>query len=233
MEKELGRVFTDMNFSRVTAVDSWSIDAQFLKTVGVRPMEDENVKLGEVGCFLSHRKIWTEIVENRLALTLILEDDVQFATSNGDVEEFRTQLDGFVKEFVRLDGDLLYLGRQIKESDVQCSHCRQLVKPSYSYGSYAYLLSLEGARKLLSTDVLANMIAVDEYLSLMFDENPRFDSWNLSDDDRSIFLDAYSVPLEMADVLWYMTDGTKWLLSDTEESVVINVTKSSEDCGFP
>ena len=66
-----------------------------------------NVKLGEVGCFLSHRKIWTEIVENRLALTLILEDDVQFATSNGDVEEFRTQLDGFVKEFVRLDGDLL------------------------------------------------------------------------------------------------------------------------------
>ena len=77
------------------------------------------------------------------------------------------------------------------------------------------------------------MIAVDEYLSLMFDENPRFDSWNLSDDDRSIFLDAYSVPLEMADVLWYMTDGTKWLLSDTEESVVINVTKSSEDCGFP
>ena len=77
------------------------------------------------------------------------------------------------------------------------------------------------------------MIAVDEYLSLMFDENPRFDSWNLSDDDRSILLDAYSVPLEMADVLWYMTDGTKWLLSDTEESVVINVTKSSEDCGFP
>ena len=66
-----------------------------------------NVKLGEVGCFLSHRKIWTEIVENRLALTLILEDDVQFATSNGDVEEFRTQLDDFVKEFVRLDGDLL------------------------------------------------------------------------------------------------------------------------------
>ena len=36
------------------------------------------LKRGEIGCFLSHRKAWQKIVEQKLAAAVILEDDVTF-----------------------------------------------------------------------------------------------------------------------------------------------------------
>lgn len=33
---------------------------------------------GEIGCFLSHYKIWQEIVKNEDELVMVLEDDVRF-----------------------------------------------------------------------------------------------------------------------------------------------------------
>lgn len=36
---------------------------------------------GEIGCFLSHRKAWSIIVEQRLPFAIVLEDDVMFEAS--------------------------------------------------------------------------------------------------------------------------------------------------------
>ena len=69
-----------------------------------------------------------------------------------------------------------YLGRKrleyVVESAVQGTET--LVKPGYSYWTLAYMLSKTGARKLLQGRPLSKMMAVDEYLCIMFDQHPRF-----------------------------------------------------------
>lgn len=49
-----------------------------------------------------------------------------------------------------------------------------LVQPRISYWALAYMLSNTGAKKLIQSRPLSKMIAVDEYLSLMFDQHLRF-----------------------------------------------------------
>ena len=48
-----------------------------------------------------------------------------------------------------------------------------LVRPQNSVLSLAYLLSKNGAKKLVWSRPLSKMIAVGEYLSVMFDQHPR------------------------------------------------------------
>ena len=43
-----------------------------------------------------------------------------------------------------------------------------LVKPGFSYLTTGYLLSLEGARKLVAGDPLRHLLPVDEYLPIMY-----------------------------------------------------------------
>ena len=48
-----------------------------------------------------------------------------------------------------------------------------LVKPNYSYWTLSYVLSLEGARKLLAQDPLKKFLPVDEYIPIMFDTHDK------------------------------------------------------------
>ena len=49
---------------------------------------------------------------------------------------------------------------------------QHVVKPSYTYWTLSYMLSLSGAQKLLAQKPLGKMIPVDEYLPIMFDVHP-------------------------------------------------------------
>ena len=69
-----------------------------------------------------------------------------------------------------------YLGRK-RLNDVSEPAVKEmtlLVQPGYSYWTLAYMLSKSGARKLIQAKPLSKMMAVDEYLSLMFDQHPRY-----------------------------------------------------------
>ena len=46
-----------------------------------------------------------------------------------------------------------------------------LVKPGHSWCTHAYFLTLEGAKKLISTGVLKQMMPVDDYLPLMYNKD--------------------------------------------------------------
>ena len=65
-----------------------------------------------------------------------------------------------------------YLGRKPQADDLACDDCKLLSRPGYSYWTVAYMLTAEGAKKLLNTKVLSQMIPVDEYIPMMFDQNP-------------------------------------------------------------
>lgn len=47
-------------------------------------------------------------------------------------------------------------------------------KPLYSYWTLGYLISERGARKLLDAKPLDNMLPVDEFLPIMFDQHPKY-----------------------------------------------------------
>lgn len=42
------------------------------------PYHHRQMTMGEIGCFLSHYKIWEKIVEKQQEQVLILEDDIRF-----------------------------------------------------------------------------------------------------------------------------------------------------------
>ena len=129
------------------------------------------LKLGEIGCFLSHYFIWEEVVAKNYKQVIVLEDDVRFKPN------FKSHLAVTMREVqdLELDWDLIYVSRKIlhykNEKWVPLSS--RLVKPHYSYWTAAYLLSQSGARKLLAQQPLSKMMAVDEYLPLMFDKHPK------------------------------------------------------------
>ena len=47
-----------------------------------------------------------------------------------------------------------------------------LVKPVYSYWTLSYLISQSGAKKLIEARPFDNLLPVDEYFPIMFNEHP-------------------------------------------------------------
>lgn len=68
-----------------------------------------------------------------------------------------------------------YVGRkrmQVEHPEKAVPRVRNLVEADYSYWTLAYVISLQGARKLLAAQPLAKMLPVDEFLPVMFDKHP-------------------------------------------------------------
>lgn len=69
-----------------------------------------------------------------------------------------------------------YVGRkrlQVKEPELWVKAVRNLVHPHYSYWTLGYILSLNGAKKLLKANPLNKMLPVDEFLPVMFNKHPK------------------------------------------------------------
>lgn len=118
---------------------------------------------GERGCAHSHLRLW-KIAAQRLLPTLVLEDDVQmvFERSNGEGKSngkiFSSRLDEILKHAPG-DFDVIYLGwsgwrggfnRHRKPDPNENEVCKLLFrKAEYVWTTVAYVISPEGAKKLL------------------------------------------------------------------------------------
>lgn len=206
----------------------------------VDPYHKRPMKLGEIGCFLSHHAIWTEVVERGYSRVLVLEDDIRFEPF------FRAKVLRLLRELKDVTWDLVYLGRKRMSREERPDSTRgheelasdddaetwvpgstMLVHAGYSYWTLGYALSASGARKLLEADPLQNLIPVDEYLPILFDRHPRTD-W------KSHFPKRDLVALSAAPLLLYPTHytGETGYVSDTEDSVLVPddvLTHSHED----
>lgn len=131
------------------------------------PYHDRGMKAGEVGCFLSHYNIWTEVVEEGKQMVMILEDDIHF------VSDFKKLYYTLLADLEHLEWDLVYLGRKVLMPQSEAAVTSRIVKPKYSYWTLGYLLSNRGAKKLLHANPLANLLPVDEFLPIMYDEHPK------------------------------------------------------------
>jgi len=173
------------------AIDGLKIDDEYLKKQGISTFKkwktekshsflnkeqqeryyNRDINTGEIACTLSHHYVWKKIVEENIKHTLILEDDavptlpVWQALINIQLEKL-SQTD--------IKWDFLYAGRQQLMSD-QAILSPSICQPSYSWTSHAYILSIQGAKKLLKSNLLEQLIPVDEYLPAMQGEHPRRD----------------------------------------------------------
>ncbi|XP_062337403.1 procollagen galactosyltransferase 2 [Osmerus eperlanus] len=160
------------------AVDGKALNSSQLQAMGIDmlpgyqdPYSGRVLTRGEIGCFLSHYNIWTQVVEQGLLRVLVLEDDVRFEP------RFRSQLLGIMEnvDHALLDWDLIYVGRkrlQVKQPERWVEGVTNLVHPDYSYWTLGYTLSLKGAKRLLETRPLGKMLPVDEFLPIMFNKHP-------------------------------------------------------------
>ncbi|XP_022094923.1 procollagen galactosyltransferase 1-like isoform X2 [Acanthaster planci] len=223
-------------FKIVDAVDGKALTDQDLEDLGVDmlpgyrdPYYERVLTRGEIGCFLSHYFIWQDVVRNNYKKILIFEDDVRFK------ESFRPKMEELLQEIAQknLDWELLYIGRKIMERDYEnyVDGFMHVVKPSYTYWTLSYMLTFDGAQKLLSQEPLGKMIPVDEYIPIMFDVHPEND-WAHAFHPRD--LKAYSVNPLLVEPTHYT--GEEKYISDTETKdiweYVLQREGTSDKAGF-
>ncbi|XP_029931190.1 procollagen galactosyltransferase 2-like [Myripristis murdjan] len=161
------------------AVDGKALNSSQLLAMGIDmlpgykdPYSGRVLTRGEIGCFLSHYNIWKQTVEQELQQVLVLEDDVRFEP------RFRSRLTATMDDVKRtgLDWDLIYVGRkrlQVTEPESWVKGVSNLVHPDYSYWTLGYVLSLQGAKRLIEAEPLSKMLPVDEFLPIMFNKHPK------------------------------------------------------------
>uniref|UniRef100_A0A7G3ADG3 Putative glycosyltransferase 25 family member-like protein n=1 Tax=Lutzomyia longipalpis TaxID=7200 RepID=A0A7G3ADG3_LUTLO len=207
------------------AIDGRSIDDDFLNEWAINflpgyadPYHKRQMTMGEVGCFLSHLTIWQRIVKENLQEVLILEDDIRFEPF------FRERLLNLLQEARQLSTwDLIYIGRKrLNESaEPWVEGSQYLVYPSYSYWTLGYLISNQGAKKLIKAGPLEKLLPVDEFLPIMFDKHPN-EVWKSAFNPRNL------IAMSAAPLLLYPTHytGEEGYISDTEDSHQIPLTSA-------
>uniref|UniRef100_A0A665V2U5 Procollagen galactosyltransferase 2-like n=1 Tax=Echeneis naucrates TaxID=173247 RepID=A0A665V2U5_ECHNA len=203
------------------AVDGKALNTSQLQALGIEmmpgykdPYSGRVLTRGEIGCFLSHHSIWTQVIERSLQKILILEDDVRFEP------RFKRRLQAIMDDISRtqLNWDLIYVGRkrmQVQQPEQSVEGVNNLVEADYSYWTLGYALSQQGARKLLAAQPFTKMLPVDEFLPVMFNKHPNTEYMSHFEPRD---LKAFSVePL-----LIYPTHytGEPGYISDTETSTI-------------
>jgi glycosyl transferase, family 25 len=159
MEKQLGRL--NMAYEFVDAIDGQRLsDYEITAKYGVRtfpPWPSINARplvKGEIGCLLSHLKVYEKMIHEDIEYACIFEDDAIFEKDLGTLLETRL-LEISDYELLLLG----HIGRYHKDAlqGAECSSHKEkafsryhIAKPIESpYGTYAYIIKQSAALKLL------------------------------------------------------------------------------------
>ena len=114
-----------------------------------------SLNAGELGLYCSNYMIWTEMVQNKIPLAIVFEDDFKFMVSN-----FSAKLDLFMQALPD-NFDLGWLNSDIKNNIHRPNNSPAISKQNLCFtGTKAILYSLKGAEKLVSTDYFSFPIDV-------------------------------------------------------------------------
>lgn len=167
----------NISFRFFPAVDGNSIDNDFLLKANITPLRNysdpfhkRRITFGEIGCFLSHFLIWKDMMERGLKRILVLEDDIKCTS------EFPYVVNDLLSEADELypGWEFFYLGRKRMSSDKEhfLKGSRNILIPNYSYRTTGYILSSVGAERLIKENPLEKIMALDEFIPIMYGKNP-------------------------------------------------------------
>jgi collagen beta-1,O-galactosyltransferase len=186
----------------------------------IDPYYKRPMKKGEIGCFLSHYKVWKDVVQNKYGRVIVLEDDVRFTENSTSI--LKKVVEDLAK--TQLDWDYIYLGRKkisAHGDEFFVAGHRHLSTIGYSYWTLAYALSYTGASKLINAKPLEKLLALDEFLPIMYDQHPNTE-WAASFPTRN--LSAFAVyPVLLVPERYTFEPG---YISDTEASAVVQMNGS-------
>ena len=175
MENELNKLKNkgvSMNHVFFNAIDGSDANAlskiKFHAPNWFDPNSGKAMTNGEVGCALSHYLIWEDIVRQveagdlpKTCLVLILEDDIVF------LEDFMDKFKQYTGE-IKHDYDMLYVHRKPLNLESETKKSLHINCVRKSYWTCGYILTYRGAKKLVNSKYLDNLIPVDEFLPLMY-----------------------------------------------------------------
>jgi collagen beta-1,O-galactosyltransferase len=134
------------------------------------PWWNRPLKLGEIGCAISHWMCWHKAVADAADPALFVEDDIVLRTG------FAARLQTGIERLSVIDPhwDLLYLGRWAQDSQDRVVSAG-IVRPGYSYCTFGYVLSPSGLRAVLNCGFERALIPVDELIPALYMDHPRED----------------------------------------------------------
>ena len=154
-----------ITYELFNAVDGYEIDYDYLLSQGfdiyhqwVDPILKTKLTKGEVGCFLSHWRVWEECVRLNEPI-LVLEDDAIITDKFSYDELYRMKEIGY---------NFIYLGWKEMEESVPIND--KFVKPVYPYWTLSYMVTPESAKILLNEYAKKHIVPVDEYLPKCLDK---------------------------------------------------------------
>lgn len=151
-QQQLDRFNLKGNF--IEAHDGRYLNLDDLEMRGIinRNHEQEPLRRGEIGCYLSHLKCWDLILESNAPYGLVLEDDVIFC------DNFRQEFNDIFGNIKDLEWDIISLGRRCQQKwfAQDCEAGLQIYKNAFyadvmGYGAFAYIIKKSTIEKLLAT----------------------------------------------------------------------------------
>ena len=133
---------------------------------------------GAIGCALSHRKAYEKIINDNIDAALILEDDITIDSL------FNKKLQT-LRENIPEDYDILFIGyhnTSLKHFNPQINE--YYLKPKKLYGLFGYIVTNEGARKLL--DIFPITYQIDTEIPKHFD---KINAYAVTPNKRLIYSD--------------------------------------------
>ena len=141
------------------------------------PYSDNAITMGEIGCSLSHLKVWKMAYKSDVSYSIILEDDCLIESN------FEKIINSLIKNKIFDKTEMIYLGRKVFNKNEKIiskiSHSHNLVKPNFSYWTIGYMINNRGIKKLCQSNFINNIIPVDEFLPLCYLNNNN--NYNVSD----------------------------------------------------
>jgi glycosyl transferase family 25 len=102
----------------------------------------KDLSLGQIGCFLSHLKLYNHIIRNNIQFATIFEDDVYFHP------KWHQLAPDYYKNTPK-DFDILFIGNQI-EKCANPNNRVPLINTESTFCTHAYIITYEGAKKLVN-----------------------------------------------------------------------------------
>jgi len=178
--------------------DKYSLFPEFIEAVNGKLLSDDFIESiyskegsldsigrelskGEIGCALSHKKIYQKMLDENIEKALVLEDDIDFCES---LLRYFSEISNFPKRW-----ELVLLGHHSNRSRKELTpysfwykkilnNTCTLRRPcEISYGTYGYFINKQGAKRILN-EIRKIILPIDhytgnsKYINLYISEKP-------------------------------------------------------------
>jgi GR25 family glycosyltransferase involved in LPS biosynthesis len=168
-------------------IDFEKIDTKLISQEAIQDAFDNKqlyttMTIGGIGCALSHYNIYIKIINEKINRCLILEDDIIFA------DDFSEKCAYLEPHLNTIDYDLFFLGYHDTSIKYSYYYNYRFKQFNRVYGLFGYIVTLEGAKKLMNIFPLKKQIDTE-----ISNYSSHLNILGLPPRDRLIFSDQSSV----------------------------------------